>query len=243
MPSFTRIVTSLACVMAVANAVPTNNVARQHHTDCPQGTAYYACGDNKGCFSQDPCSSVSTPSQNSNSDSTRSDCPTGSETVQLIPSVIYDVFPKHPDLAKDPVAGVHLETYNNASQVEQVLVFKGIPASAKECSLGWQQGERIERVFVVKGKDALSEARLMTGFPKEGEKVTYNSIEPFVREDDFAGMDFTNWDDLDADLHIGGGYECSETVYIKVSLRNKDGNSKVYLKQDENNGYYVTYSC
>ncbi|KAH7113451.1 hypothetical protein B0J13DRAFT_243437 [Dactylonectria estremocensis] len=221
MPSFTNILSSLACLMVVTNAAPTNNVARQHLSD----------------------RTVSTPSQNSDSRSTRSECPTGSEAAQLIPSAIYDVFPNHPDLAKDPVNGVHLETYNNASQVEQVLVFKGIPTSAKECSLGWQQGERIERVFVVKGSDALSEARLMTGFPAEGEKVTYKSTQPFVSGNTFAGIDFTNWDDLDVELHIGGGFACAETVYIKVNLRNKDGNSKVYLNQDENNGYYVSYSC
>ncbi|KAM6508355.1 hypothetical protein FALCPG4_018228 [Fusarium falciforme] len=51
---------------------------------------------------------------------------------------IYNIFPKHPDVAQDAVSGVRLESFDKASQVEQVIVFSGIPAGAKTCRFGWK---------------------------------------------------------------------------------------------------------
>ncbi|RMJ20089.1 hypothetical protein BHE90_008930 [Fusarium euwallaceae] len=200
MPSLTNIFTSLACLMAVVNGMPTINIARQTADDCST-----------------------------------------SETTRHGPAANYNVFPKYPDLAKNAL-GFHLETYNNASQVEQVVVFKGIPANAKDCSVGWDQGERISRTFIVKGGDALAGVRQLSGFPEGA--VTYNSVQPFDNaEKDVGGADFTNWDDLAPQGHLTGGIDCAETLYLKVALRNPDGNTKVFLGQDDTNGLHITYSC
>ncbi|KAF4461533.1 hypothetical protein FALBO_11673 [Fusarium albosuccineum] len=159
--------------------------------------------------------------------------------TRLEPSGLYNIFPESPDLSKDSL-GFHLETYNNASQVEQVLVFSGIPAGAKTCSVGWDQGERIERVFIVKGGNALAGVKQLSGFPDN--EVTYNTIKPFADGEEFGGADFTNWDDLPAQGHNIGSVDCAETLYLKVALRDKNGNTKVFLNQDKTNGLAITYS-
>ncbi|KAF4981733.1 hypothetical protein FZEAL_2535 [Fusarium zealandicum] len=174
-------------------------------------------------------------------DSTQGKCPSGSATTRRGPSAMHNIFPKHPSLAKDSL-GFHLETYSNASQVEQVVAFTGIPAEAKDCSFGWDQGDRIQRVFVVKGGDALSGVRQLSGFPDKA--ITYDTIMPFdTSTKDIGGLDMTNWDDLEPQGHITGGVDCAEALYFKIALRNGNGNTKVFLGQDESNGVYITYSC
>lgn len=246
MPSFTTVLASLAGSMAVANAAPASNVARQHHTDCSAGSSYYQCGNNKGCFTKDPCVQASTPTiLPGTSDSTEGKCSleSGAKTRHN-PSAIYDIFPQHPALYKDAVSAVHLESYDDVSQVEQIVVFRDIPAGAKDCSVSWSQGERLQRLFIVKGDDALSTVRQLSGFPKDGEDVSYDSIMPFDNaENNVGGPDFTNWDDREESSHDIGEVECAETLYFKVSLRNNDKDAMVLLQQDESNGYSLLYSC
>ncbi|KAJ3548134.1 hypothetical protein NM208_g1160 [Fusarium decemcellulare] len=243
MPSLSNIITSLTCLVAVVNAMPASRVARQHHTDCETGKYYFSCGKYNGCYAKDPCVLPPT-SKTETPGSTDSECPAGTQGARLAPSAIYEVFPKHPSLAKDTVSAVHLETYDNASQVEQVLVFSGIPTEAKSCSFGWSQGERIDRTFIAKGSNGLANIRQLSGLPKEGADVTYNAIKPFDdAEESLGSADFTNWDDLGPNPHGAGSFNCAETVYFKVALTNADGNTQVYLGQDKDNGYQVTYSC
>ncbi|KAL2676476.1 hypothetical protein Neosp_010234 [[Neocosmospora] mangrovei] len=242
MPLISNIFTSLACLMAVTNAMPASIAARQPSNECATGTSFFHCGEHKGCFAKDPCVEP-TPSNPSTPDKPENACPSGSGQTFITPSAIYNIFPKHPEVAQDVASGVRLESYDDASQVEQVVVFSGIPSGAKNCGFGWQQGEKLDRVFIVRGSDGVSDVRQLSGFP-EGKDVTYNSIKPFDdAEKNVGGIDFANWDDLDAATHDAGGVDCAETLYFKVSLRNGDSGSKVYLGQDENNGYDVYYSC
>ncbi|KAM0350681.1 hypothetical protein ACHAPU_003172 [Fusarium lateritium] len=170
-----------------------------------------------------------------------SKCPSSGK-ARHEPSALYSVFPGSPDMAKKS-SGFHVETYNNASQVEQLLVFTDIPASAKDCSLGWAQGERPERIFVVKGGDGLTELRQLSGFP-DPKSVTYETAKEFDTGDKPVGAaDFTNWDDLPAQGHIIGGIDCKSTIYLKAALRNPDGNTKVFLEQNSKNGLHIQYSC
>ncbi|KAK7409403.1 hypothetical protein QQX98_008412 [Neonectria punicea] len=200
MPSFASVLTSMACLLAVSNALP-------HAT--PRAA---------------------------------SKCPAPGEQARHAPSNLYNIFPKAPDVAKDSL-GFHLETYQNASRVEQVLVFTGIPANAKSCSVGWDQGDRTERVFIVKGGDALTGVKQLSGFP-DNNKVTYNTIKPFdTAENDLGGADFTNWDDLEPQGHTVGAIDCTDSIYLKAALRNPNGNTKVFLNQDDDNGVYISYTC
>ncbi|KAJ4114681.1 hypothetical protein NW760_001604 [Fusarium oxysporum] len=168
-------------------------------------------------------------------------CPSTGKTTRQEPSALYSVFPGSPDVAKKSV-GFNVATYNNASQIEQLLVFTGIPAEAKKCTLGWAQGEQPERLFIVKGGDALTEFKQLSGFP--GKAVTYNTAKEFDTAGESVGAaDFTNWDDLPAQTHIVGNIDCKSIVYLKAALRNPNGNTKVFLEQSDKNGVYIEYSC
>ncbi|PKS11128.1 hypothetical protein jhhlp_002889 [Lomentospora prolificans] len=237
MPSFSTALTSFACLMAVATAMPATNVARQLDTDCSPGTSYFQCGDYDGCYAKDPC--VAAP------DPTHGQCPEGSAVAEVLPKALYNIFPEHADLAKDAVTGVHLETYSDKSQIEQVVAFTGIPSSAKSCSFNWRQGERIERAFVINGQSGLAGVTRLSGFPAEGEDVSYNSIKEFAEAGtDLGGVDFTNWDSVEgATAHTAGNVDCAENMYFKLHLRDAKGNTKLYLGQDQDNGLYVTYTC
>ncbi|RBR04414.1 uncharacterized protein FIESC28_11567 [Fusarium coffeatum] len=170
-----------------------------------------------------------------------SSCPsTGKARAQ--PSALYNVYPSAPNVAKKS-PGFHIETYNNASQVEQLLVFSDIPAEAKSCSVGWAQGERPERIFIVKGGDGLTSVKQLSGFP-DAKNVNYNTAKEFDTIDESVGAaDFTNWDDLPAQGHIIGSIDCKSSIYLKAALRNPDGNTKVFLEQNSKNGLYIEYSC
>ncbi|KAF5027618.1 hypothetical protein F66182_289 [Fusarium sp. NRRL 66182] len=168
-------------------------------------------------------------------------CPASGKIVHHPPSALYNVYPGAPNLSKESL-GFHVETWGNASQVEQLLVFNDIPAIAKDCTVSWRQGNRLERVFIVKGGDALTEVRELSGFPDS--PVTYSTAKTFDTADEAIGAaDFTNWDDLEPQGHIIGAVDCKSTIYFKAALRNPGGNSKVFLEQNSQNGIHIEYSC
>lgn len=206
--------------MAAVSAMPAINVPRQQST------------------SPTPSTSV-TPNATS-----EGKCPTGTETATLTPLAIYDILPQKSDISKGLVSGVHLESWDDASQIEQVVVYQGIPADAKTCSFRWRQGDRLDRTFLVKNSTALAGVRKLSGFPADGESVTSNSIKSFDNsETDVGSADFSFWDTFPASTHIVGSVNCSETLYFKIGLRNPKGNSQVWLSQDESNGYFLSYTC
>ncbi|KAH6692540.1 hypothetical protein F5X68DRAFT_59153 [Plectosphaerella plurivora] len=241
MPSLASLITSVALLAAVANAVPT------HH--CAPGTSFFACGHYAGCFTADPCVAppVATPSSTVSSPVSSADpaCPKVGDNIDVAPFAIHDIFPEHPSRARGPVNGVHLETFSNASQVEQVVVFSGIPASAKSCAIGWKQAARLDRVFVFRGSEGVTGIRPLSGFPAEGAAVTHDSIQPFDKaEAELGALDFANWDESSgASGHVGTTIDCSETMYFKFALRNAESETRVYLGQDDANGWVVSYSC
>ncbi|KAJ4258232.1 hypothetical protein NW762_008381 [Fusarium torreyae] len=245
MPSITKMIT-LAFLATAASAMPAN-VARQHSTDCEKGTSYFACGPNKGCFDHDPCKETPTPASGKTPDHTTEAKPSTTTTAAskvntITPEAIYDIYPGHPDYSKKAVHGVHLESYDDKSQVEQVIVYKGIPAGATNCGFGWVQAERHERTFLVKNSNALAGIRQLSGIPKDGKDVSYNSIKPFDdAEKELGAPDFSFWDTFDADSHGAGGIKCAETLYFKAGFRNPKGDTQVYLEQDDKNGWILTY--
>ncbi|KAF5671312.1 hypothetical protein FDENT_10952 [Fusarium denticulatum] len=241
MPSVTNVVTALVYLASAATALPVN-VARQQTNKCATGTWYYSCDTNVGCFDHDPCTKP-TPVSGGTPERAR-DKPTATEASSSVSTIasatLYDIDPENPDESSGPVNGIHLETWKDKSQVEQVVVFKDIPGGAKNCDLSWRQGPRYSRRFFVKNSDAQADARLLFGFP-EGD-VTYNSIKPFDDQKSIGGPNFSFWDDCKEDTHLVGSVECSKTVSFIVGLRNPKGDSQVYLEQDDNeNGWTLSY--
>jgi hypothetical protein len=154
---------------------------------------------------------------------------------------LHNVFPEAPDLSQNSKA-FHVEAWNNASQVEQILVFSGIPLGAKDCSVGWRQGNRIDRLFICEGGDKLAGVRQMSQIP-EHQPVTFSSIQSFDHgSEDIGAADFADWDDLESWDHIVGSINCAESIYLKAALRDVSGSTKVVLDQNDQNGFYVTYS-
>ncbi|KAF5624503.1 hypothetical protein F52700_9672 [Fusarium sp. NRRL 52700] len=241
MPSIANMVTALVYLASAASTLPVH-VARQQATECATGAWYYSCDTNVGCFDHDPCTKATTVS--GRTPEKTKDKPlatTSSSSVEtIVPATLYDIYPEHPDECSGPVNGVHLETWGDKSQVEQVIVFKGIPVGAKKCDLSWRQGPRYSRRFLVKNSDAQSDARPLSGFPEND--VTYNSIKPFDNQKSIGGPNFSFWDDRKEDTHLVGGIDCAETVSFIIGLRNPKGDSQVYLEQDNNeNGWTLTY--
>ncbi|KAF4445348.1 hypothetical protein F53441_10897 [Fusarium austroafricanum] len=249
MPSITNMITTLACLATAASAMPAN-VPRQPTNECAKGTWYYACGTNAGCYDHDPCNGPSapapTPVSGKTPDSTEekpATTTTSSSLTTIVPAALYDIYPEHPDEASGPVNGVHLETWEDKSQVEQVIIFKDIPADAKNCALSWRQGPRYSRKFLVKNDDAQADARPLSGFPENDEDVTYNSIKSYDDQKSIGGPNFSFWDDRVEQGHSVGSVDCAATLSFIIGLRNPKGNSQVYLEQDDHkNGWILTYN-
>jgi hypothetical protein len=166
-------ITMLAYLASAASALPAN-IARQHTSECATGTWYYSCDTNVGCFDHDPCVKP-TPVSGKTPDKTK-DKPTtttsSSSIKTIVPAALYDIYPEHPGESSGPVNGIHLETWKDKSQVEQVIVFEGIPSGAKNCDLSWRQGPRYSRRFLVKNSD--SQVYLEQDGHENGWTLTYH---------------------------------------------------------------------
>ncbi|KAM0193371.1 hypothetical protein ACHAPI_007683 [Fusarium lateritium] len=250
MPSITNMITTLACLASVASALPTNAARQAATTECEKGTWYSTCGEIVGCFDHDPCINppAPTPASGDKPDVTEQETSTTTTAAPvyetIVPEALYDIFPEHPEYAKGKVNGIHLETYDNKSQVEQAIVFKNIPKDAKFCSLSWRQGPRFSTAFVIKGDDSQAEAYQLSGFPKDGEDVTYKAVKPFDdAEASVGGPNFTMWDVSEERAHGIGMVECAETLAFIARIRNPKLETQLYLEQDgEENGWALTYT-
>ncbi|KFA75937.1 hypothetical protein S40288_05874 [Stachybotrys chartarum IBT 40288] len=158
---------------------------------------------------------------------------------------MYYIYPQDATLAKASVTGLHIEAFTNLSQIEQVAVFRGIPAGATNCVSGWSQANKTDRVFIVKGDSGLTRMRPLSGFPAPGEPVSYASIQPFdtAGETEQFGADFTLWDDEQYQQwdHTNGPVDCAEEIYIKVAIRDPLVKASVYMEQDTANGLWIDY--
>ncbi|KAH7316808.1 hypothetical protein B0I35DRAFT_434041 [Stachybotrys elegans] len=156
---------------------------------------------------------------------------------------MHNIFPQQPDAHRGPLTGLHLETFANLSQLEQVAVFRGIPAAASNCVLQWDQADKDSRTFIVKGGSGLTRMRLLEGLP-DG-PITFDSIRPFdtAADEDQFGADFTLWDDemYGAQTHIASSIPCAEDIFIKISMRDPTTKTSLYLGQDDNNGLWIEY--
>ncbi|SCO43922.1 uncharacterized protein FFNC_09521 [Fusarium fujikuroi] len=222
MPSITDVATALIFLASAASALPVH-IARQQTSECATGTWYYSCDTNVGCFDHDPCTKPTAvsgryPEKVEDKITTTA---SSSSVKTVVPATLYDIYPENPDESSGPVNGVHLETWEDKSQVEQVIVFKSIPADAQNCNLSWRQGPRYSRKFLVKNSDVQADAQPLSSFPEN---------------------DFSFWGDRKEDVHLVGGVDCAETVSFIIGLRNPKGDSQVYLEQDEHkNGWTLTY--
>ncbi|KAF4121843.1 hypothetical protein GMORB2_1683 [Geosmithia morbida] len=178
--------------------------------------------------------------------------PNATSTTTRAPGpVSWNVYPQQRSLSRGPSSGFEVQSYGNRSSLEQVLVFSGIPDGAESCTLGWSQGSREDRVFLVDGEYALVKVTQLSGIPKDDEPITYDSIEPYVKaaDDDAEAApslspDFTSWDDVQGPSdHVAGGVRCAGDIYLKMELYDPTTPAHVYLSTDEENGFWIEYTC
>jgi hypothetical protein len=128
----------------------------------------------------------------------------------------------------------------NASVLENVAIFEGIPVTAKICTLGWVQAAKAERTtFIVTGNGLLAVQQL-TRIPAR--RITWHNIAPIARESVEQGKpllhpDTTFWPDIETQSnHIAGYVDCAETIYLKVQVDDRSAEGYVYLGQDLRDG-------
>lgn len=173
-------------------------------------------------------------------------CPPTNETKTIWMPETWNIYPQQPNLSRDEVSGFEVETVNGKSVLEQVIVFRGLPKKAKSCTLGWSQADRTDRIFLVDGESALVKVRPLSGFPARTKPVTYAAVKHFDDPSDEKELhpDFTFWDaNDDAAPHIAGQVDCAEEMYFRVSLEDPTVNSHVYLNSNEENGFWLEFSC
>ncbi|KAI8262024.1 hypothetical protein K4K58_000928 [Colletotrichum sp. SAR11_239] len=144
----------------------------------------------------------------------------------------------------------HLDLHTNITR--QVVVFTGIPPSAKTCALGWRQGPIETRVFRVDGNGLVSSRQLKSeGFPTwtTGSDVLINptTIKPFQEGSEFVpGMDFTFWDQPEFSApatHGGPSVKCQERIVVELAVNFNNGqDGRVFMQDDAENGLYISYS-
>lgn len=157
---------------------------------------------------------------------------------------MYNLKSFEPDSSEPPVEEVQIAGLKEVSLLEQAIVFKGVPADAKRCSLNWQQADASERSFTVVGQ-GLTRARQLSGFPGEGEPVSFNSLREFEGDDDAPSFspDFTRWPENEGPfVHLAGPIDCSEEIYLRISVQVAQGDGFIHLAQDEKNGFYIAYT-
>lgn len=157
---------------------------------------------------------------------------------------MYRVFPLDARWSEPALTQLEVLRSGNVSIIENIAVFKGIPADAKSCTLGWAQAAKTERTdFAVQGNGLLATQQL-SRLPDGS--LSWESIAPVVRESVEQGRpllhpDTTFWPDVDtAASHIAGPVNCAETIYLKIQVDDRSPAGSVYLGQDAKNGLTLT---
>ncbi|KAI1470908.1 uncharacterized protein F4812DRAFT_282603 [Daldinia caldariorum] len=234
MPSFTKTAASLAYLAAVAMATPIERRGEYPVTTISSFTAPSSTATSASSYSTATPITYPPPVNT---------CSPGTNGSAWQPTM-YNIFPQDPDHSEPSVSFIRIATEENKAPIEQVIVFRGIPAGVKTCNLNWDQAAEAERNFTVTGS-GLAGLQQLDGFPY-GTPVSYSSVSPFVPENGKAThADFTFWDkqSKDAWAHSVGPVNCSEEIYIKLTLDPLSGYGRVYMDQDKKNGFHIDYTC
>ncbi|KAH7040840.1 uncharacterized protein B0I36DRAFT_379727 [Microdochium trichocladiopsis] len=168
--------------------------------------------------------------------------------------VTYNIYPDTPDKSEPSTSYIDIQNLSDREEREQVVVFKGIPADAKVCTLGWIQAVTAEREFTVE-ENGSTKVKAFYEFPSppdcgtdEEEEVTvnYGVIEPLSSASTALELspDFTFWNDTPSAVnHTAGTVPCAEAIYLHVRINSINGLGDVLFKQDDKNGFVMGYNC
>lgn len=158
---------------------------------------------------------------------------------------MYNLLPETPDAASAAVSPLEIRHQAGRPRQEQVAVFTGLPAGAKKCTLGWDQGPADARDFRVEGSGLLSVQQLRGPLPAG--PVSYGSVAPLVAASDapIGQPDLTAWNTPDYGNWTHGSWnmDCAAEVYLHVAGSEINGDGYAFLGQDDRNGLFINYQC
>lgn len=160
---------------------------------------------------------------------------------------MYVVLPSDPQSKAPGVS--YFQVVSGGPDIDQVGVFKGIPAGARSCSLYWKQADADERVFKVTGNGRVS-AIQYDNFDT-GNGISWSDVENAKAISAEFGPDMSAWDrpNYPAWDHGFWTLTCAETIYMKFETHKGAENQgvndyrNVYMDQDDKNGWYIRYKC
>ncbi|KAJ1337876.1 hypothetical protein MN608_00732 [Microdochium nivale] len=180
---------------------------------------------------------------------------------RLAMPVMYNLYPGDPDRAEAPTSYIDIQNLPDREEREQVVVFRGVPAGATGCTLGWIQAAEAEREFDVE-QNGSTKVKPFYEFPApiaasqesgggcEGEEedpvINYSVIKPLSSASTQMemGPDFTFWNDSPGAVpHVAGDLPCAEEMYFHVRVNPGNGQGDVRFKQDEKNGFTMSWNC
>lgn len=215
--------------------------------ECPTGTWYSSCGDIKGCFDYDPCVNPSQPATPQPPPTTQPSCSTDPmNPTRILPTTYWPINPNSPDQAYAAEDAFHIKNDTSAAGViQQVLVFEGIDASAKKCSVGWYLHMQEDTVFEVEG-DGYVRITQLDGLARE-QAPTYSSA--LAAEKDGAATTMPamgGWDDKTAYMGMKSGMMqevvCSDVLAFRAYL-DPINDGDVFMEPSDSVGIAVTYNC
>ena len=195
-----------------------------------------------------PKSKTNPPKNNAPPPAKQSSKPSSPKTCQSFVTSNYNVFPDQPQesTANSTFLWVSQDS-NGRNRRDQVMVFSGVPATAKNCQLRWTVPDK-ERIF------AFAHNGLMEVYPLKldnkkfkdvlGEKkITWDSVKGLKPEKNSGTADTTNWPQVEpARLHLVGALPtCGTEIAVLLSLKGEQG--AVIIGQKEGHGFFVEYDC
>jgi hypothetical protein len=239
MPSITKTLVSLLSLTALAVATPTNRGASHHRRDACSASSHSITA------TATDIATATVPDLTATATATSTAAP---KPDRIFGHEIYEVLPARPDVARAPVPFIHLETMQNVSTTEQVVVFRGIPAGATTCSMGWRMGPKEDRIFLEMG-DIQLRADVLAGvdFAPNSADVSYSTVQG--RESgETLSPNFTWWStstDAPGD-HPSGAVTCAEDLYLKIVIASplmpdSETEPAMYWAMDADQGFYIDY--
>ncbi|OJD17359.1 hypothetical protein AJ78_02544 [Emergomyces pasteurianus Ep9510] len=209
----------LAATGTLVSALPAStNPLTSRYTECSANTQWYVCAKNKfaGCCSVDPCDMES--------------CPDGKKPPQAcVPSSQTRIYAPEMQAVENgqvqPGIGKDFDISKSGSTFhDQQMKFK-LPSNADYCAVGWSVP--VERKFTVDGNGKA----LISVVGQDG------ALDP-------VGLaNFEQWpQNTGAHDHPVTGTRCQEELNLRLSLDPEGIDGRVYIAQNSNTGFYVTYN-
>lgn len=228
---------------------PQPSTVQARWEECPTGTWYSACGSIKGCFDYDPCINPSQPP--TTPPTTQPACSTDPKNpTRILPTTYWPINPNAPDQTYAAESAVHVKNDTSAAAADgvvqqQVLVFEGVDASAKKCSVGWFLKMQEDTVFEVEGDGYVRITQLEGLAGKQA--PTYSSAIAAEKEGAATTMPaMGGWDDKAAYMGMTSGMmqevACADVLAFRAYL-DPINDGDVFMQPSDSVGIAVTYTC